>query len=198
MSPKTLNVLGILLEFISFFFTLPQIIGENRLLALEEKFEKFLLKSPRDIGLVGLYSLPFVVLWIRLFERADLSAISASIALIWFMVLLSIMTGEKVNISPRTRVIGMAILAIPVLLLAAITLIDLHPKSFAEVLHLVWLAAAPTVVTTALVLFVTVAPLQLLRWLNNFPDLHERLLIFGASLFALGLAFQLIGAFLNP
>jgi hypothetical protein len=178
MSPKTLNVLGILLEFISFFFTLPQIIGEQRLMALEDKFEKFLLKTPRDVGLVGLYSLPFVVLWIRLFERADLSAISAGIALIWFMVLLSIMTAEKVNISPRARVTGMIILSIPVLLLAAVTLIDLHPKSFAEVLHLVWLAAAPTVVTTALVLFVTVAPLQLLRWLNNFRDFIVSVLFF--------------------
>lgn len=198
MSPKLLNVIGILLEFISFFFTLPQIMGEKRLEAWEQSFEKILLKSPRDIGLVGLYTLPFVVLWIRLFERDDLSAISSGIALVWFMVLLSIMTGEKVNIQPRTRILGMIILSIPVFVMVVIILIDLHPNSLGEILHLLWLAAAPTLVTTFLVLFITVAPLYVLRWLNNFPDAHERLLIFGASLFGLGLAFQLIGAFLNP
>lgn len=198
MSPRTFNVIGILLEFLSFFLTLPQILGEKRLEAWEQAFEKILLKSPRDIGLVGLYSLPFVVLWIRLFERAELSAISSGIALVWFMVLLSIMTGEKVDLEPRTRVIGMMILSIPVLLLVIITLIDLRPSSLAEIIHLIWLAAAPTLVTTLMVLFITVVPLHVLRWLNNFPDLHERLLILGATLFAIGLVFQLSGAFLSP
>ncbi|MCB9136220.1 MAG: hypothetical protein H6636_12395 [Anaerolineales bacterium] len=194
MSPRVLNIIGILLEFVSFFFTLPQIVGEKRLEAWEHSFEKILLKSPRDIGLVGLYSLPFVVLWIRLFERAELSAISSGIALVWFMVLLSIVTGEKVNLQPRTRVVTMFILAVPVVILAAIILIDLHPDSPAEVLQLVWLAAAPTLVTTGLVLFVTIVPITIIRLLNKYGDENERLLMFGAGIFAVGLALQLIGA----
>jgi hypothetical protein len=49
---KVLNLLGVVLEFLSFWFAAPEILGEERLRALERGLEKGMKQLPNALGIV--------------------------------------------------------------------------------------------------------------------------------------------------
>lgn len=59
---KWLNRIGMLFEFLSFWFAVPEIVGEERLRALERKVESVLKLTPKAVAVVAVMTAMVVLL----------------------------------------------------------------------------------------------------------------------------------------
>jgi hypothetical protein len=113
---KALNLLGIVLEFLSFWFAAPEILGERRLRAIERRLEKGIEKSP------------LTLLWVAMVAALALMWV-VTMAMCWVTLRLMLVGMTPVDVLANVlAVVVMALLPMCVLSAALTVAIKLQEK----------------------------------------------------------------------
>ena len=120
---KLLNLLGVMLEFLSFWFAAPEILGEERLKALEQGLEK------------GIKQFPLTLLWVAMLAALALMLVIMA-AMVWVTVTLVLMDVMLVDALSMVLAVGlMALLLMGVLPAALAVATTLQEKVIPHVLR---------------------------------------------------------------
>lgn len=196
------NRLGLVLEFLSFWFAAPEILGEERLRALEQRIEQGLKVSRSGVLWVGLMAIaPFVLLAavpLRLWNRIRSHYKREP----WWRIFGLSDEGQEVEAVAVAGLAGWFLLICLALSSAVLTLagaVGWLPVDWRFMLK-VTLALSVPVLAGAVgesVLFLLIGRIiePLLRTLADDARIRQRSLAVGAVLFVIGFLLQLVATF---
>ena len=101
------NRVGIVLEFLSFWFAAPEILGEERLRKLERRVEKGVIVLPEVLFVVGVAVMFLIIIPLTLNERISWSVATLMIVVVSVLVLLLLpLAMQGVVIPPLLRILA--------------------------------------------------------------------------------------------
>jgi hypothetical protein len=197
----TLTRIGIVLEILSFWFAVPEILGEQRLAAMEGKLARWLGRLPKDVGITGIIMAMIFATWVRFHEsRTALGAVSGTFTMMMVLFLFPFFVQDEEDGLHDVR--AYALIPATVFLIAFVVgglflANEYQTDSWSEVGWLLWWAAQPNLLLLLLVLGITLVPPRLIRVFadNRRARLHS--LLFAAVLLHTGLILQFAATFLQ-